>query len=214
VKDAFARTVTVSGRNRRALWIAVLFLGPLLVWRWVGMPLMNAIVATDGRVESERLLLEHELALLRQSSSLEEAWEAAAQRLESHAVQLFGGRGTEAPASFASYLRETADKAGVELNQLTGPVHVSDSSGVLHMAVEGQATTDLEGALSFLGAMEAGPRLLLVRAIDLRISPDATVEPGGPAESLTLRFRAEGFTLATTVAAPEGQPIASEGGLP
>jgi hypothetical protein len=192
----------LTRRDRRALLLGALALGPVLLFRGVAQPYARARAALTERLATERGLLERELTLLAAARRLPERREHLAALLAADARTLFpGGDPLAATAELVGYVGGAARGSRVLVQELQsrGATPVPGGDRLVQLEVEVRGQTDLEGALRLLDALERGPRLVRVDALVLE---QATVLSRGP-ETLTLRAVVAAFAAA--VPAPGGR---------
>ncbi|HEU4556781.1 MAG TPA: type II secretion system protein GspM [Longimicrobium sp.] len=204
----------LTPRDRRAITWAGAVLAPALAWALVVSPYLGALGEAKDRLEQDRALLRREMELLAESSDYRRAFDDGAEKLLAAAPRLMGGEDDgAASAAVAGYLRRLARMGGAHVTRVEPGPSRDAGGGVTALPVGVSGESDLEGLLTFLQMLEAGPKL--VDVADLRIEAagssaagaapamayggQAFYTPGGtpaaPAEVITFRFTATGFTL-------------------
>jgi hypothetical protein len=222
------RIPRLGPRDLRAIRLGGAVLVPALAWSLAVSPYLTALADARDQLAGERGLLRRELQLLASASSYPAAFDDGAERLMAAAPRLMSGDDEgAAAAALAGYLRRMANVGGANLTRVE-PVAAEDAGGgirALPVAVTGE--TDLEGLLTFLQALESGPKLVHVR--ELRMEASGTAAPATSAtpvysaytaaaaqqqpEVITFRFTATAFTLAAQAdssAAVDDSPLAVE----
>ena len=187
----------LSTRDRRALRLGALILGPALLWALVAAPYLRAVKDTGERIDAERQLLQREIELLASADRLPEILDTGADRLRQAAERLFGGGNPAiASAAVAEYLQTRARASRVLLTGLDPAPTEEPVEGVLVLPLRVQGETDLEGLLTFIHSLESGPKL--VRLEDLRVQGLRTGATLGAddVEVLTFGLSASGYMLA------------------
>jgi hypothetical protein len=157
-------------------------------------PYFRAMHGVSSALTVERDLLDRELRLLAGADRYPAELEQASARLLDVATRLFGGENRAvASAGLIRYLQEGAARGPALLTRLEPlPAEEEDNRLVgLPLRVEGE--TDLEGLLTLLQVLDAGPKL--VRVESLRVQGKRAVALDGP-EVLSFEFVVRGFSLA------------------
>jgi type II secretory pathway component PulM len=186
--------LNLSARDRRALALGALGAVVMLVWSLGVAPWLEAVAHTRERLESARDLLAREQQLLAEARGYPALWELGAARLLEVAPTLFAaGNDGAAGAALAGYLQTLAKQERVFVLQVE-PLPTEDAGGGLTaLTVRLRAESDLEGVLRFLDVVEAGPRLVRVRQLQIErpTSRSGRSQPG----ALTVLLTATGYTL-------------------
>lgn len=220
---------SLSERDRRAVTWGGAILVPALAWALVVSPYLAALGEARAGLEQDRALLRREMELLAGSAGYRRAFEDGAEKLLAAAPRLMGGDDDGAAgAAVAGYLRRLARMGGVHVTRLE-PAPSRDAGGgvtALPVGVSGEA--DLEGLLTLLQMLEAGPKLVNVDELRIEASGNSAAgaapatayggqpfyTPAGvPAEQpevITFRFTATGFTLARPAAEAGGETADGE----
>lgn len=183
--------IELRSSDRRALLVGAAVLGPLLVGRVLVVPGIRHLADDRRAVATERDLLERERALLASAPAYSATAERLVASLAVHATRVFGPTDPPEPR-----LREIAVEGNVKLENIRRVLPVPDSQSVkdgspmlvqpllLHVAGE----SDLEGVLSFLGALREDEHLWSVELIDLGAQePDGSRAPETVRMELRLR---------------------------
>jgi hypothetical protein len=219
-------------RDLRAIRIGGAVLAPALAWTLAVSPYLTATADARDRLAAERGLLRRELQLLASASSYPKAFDRGAERLMAAAPRLMGGDDEgAAAAALAGYLRRMANVGGANLTRVEPAASEDAGGGVRALPVAVTGETDLEGLMTFLQALESGPKLVHVRELRLEASgASAPATPPGAVysaytaaatgqqpEVITFRFTATAFTLAvppdTTSSAPVVVEVDQPGGV-
>lgn len=202
---------TPDFRNQRkqpAVLALGVVLGFVLLWRVYLAPTVASIQTTREEIGSERLLLERELALTRQSGALADGWAVVSANLLARAPGLLPGQEPGGPAAaLEAYVRGRAGEVGVQVVFPSGGAVQSDTTGLIRVMHEVRADTDLEGALALLHGIERGPKLIMVSELNLLRSAVDLQAGGSAPEHLELHMIVAGWAMA-----PEGfeRPAADE----
>jgi hypothetical protein len=214
------RIPKLGPRDLRAVRLGGAVLVPALAWSLAVSPYLTALADARDQLATERGLLRRELQLLASASSYPAAFDDGAERLMAAAPRLMSGDDEgAAAAALAGYLRRMANVGGANLTRVE-PVAAEDAGGgirALPVGVTGE--TDLEGLLTFLQALESGPKLVHVR--ELRLEASGTPAPATSAapvysaytaaatqqpEVIAFRFTATAFTLASKADSTAADP--------
>jgi hypothetical protein len=189
---------------------------PALAWTLVVSPYLDALREAKSRLEQDRATLEREMEVLAETADYRRAFDEGAEKLLAAAPRLMGGDDDgAASAAVAGYLRRLARMGGAHVTRVEPGPSRDAGGGVTALPVGVSGESDLEGLLTFLQMLEAGPKLVDVS--ELRIEATGSTAPAGlgtayggqpfytpgagaaPAEQpevITFRFTATGFTLA------------------
>ncbi len=205
----------LAPRDRRAIAWGGTILVPALAWTLVASPYLSALGEAKATLEQDRALLRREMELLAESAGYRRAFDDGAEKLLAAAPRLMGGDDDGAAgAAVAGYLRRLARMGGVHVTRLEPGPSRDAGGGVTALPVGVSGESDLEGLLTLLQMLEAGPKLVDVDELRIEASGNvaASAAPGTayggqpfytpvgvPAEQpevITFRFTATGFTLA------------------
>ena len=168
----------LSGRDRRALVLGVVVLGPALAYGAVVRPYRAALADLHGQIEIERGLLEREEALIASAEVLPEIMYAAQTRAAKTTTRLLGaGNRVLAEAELTDYLQQVAGVSRVLLQQVRA---LSDttwrgSPELMPVRIAIQGESDLQGVATYMHRLESSP--LLLRVAEVMINP---IEPTQP----------------------------------
>jgi hypothetical protein len=167
------RLGALSERDRRALLLGALVLGPLLLWVGVVRPYVRTIEDYRDRLVAEHALLDREKAVLAEvpalPTRLEEARSALAQ-WNARFVQ--SANPALAEAEVTSLMETIARDSRVllqEVGAMTLPPDVVAPEGLVPFRLSVRGESDFEGVLRFLHGMEQDP--LLLRIVGLSMEP-------------------------------------------
>jgi hypothetical protein len=171
-------------RDRRALWIGALLVGPLLAWRVLVMPLASAHATHAAKAELAAGLLARERALLRDGPLLRARLESARGQLRAEPASHFIAADTVAAArALIAALRSAASESGlVDVGVENGPPRAV--GGLIEVQADVRARGTTAAVTSWLARLEADGRVLPVDRLDL--FPDG-------ADRLAMRARVRGF---------------------
>ena len=194
-------------RDARALRVGLVVLAPLLALRLVALPFAHAMGESRMRVETERDLLRRELALLEDTKRYPVVLRDAESRAKQEIPRLFRGPDElSAAAGLSYYASEQARRARVLVQQIDARPVIAAGGGLRRLEVALRVQGDLEGVLSWLSALEQGPRLVRVESIAIeRGSAD------GDWESLDVTCTLVGYAA---IAASDGKERPSEVAAP
>jgi hypothetical protein len=206
----------LSPRDRKAITWGAAVLVPALAWTLVVSPYFAALGEARETLEQDRDLLRREMELLAEAADYRRAFDDGAEKLLAAAPRLMGGDDDgAASAAVAGYLRRLARMGGAHVTRVEPGPSRDAGGGVTALPVGVSGESDLEGLLTFLQMLEAGPKLVDVS--ELRIESSGTVggaimganptyggqpfytpsgSPAAQPEVITFRFTATGFTLA------------------
>lgn len=191
---------TLSVRDRRAILIAGMVLALVAVARVGVLPAIRAAHEADAQLDHESRLLGREIALLSAAHAYPSALRTVGNELLALAPRLLPGEtATTAQAALANQLREQAAQGPALLSRLDAVPSHAAGEGITAVSFEVAGESDLEGFLSLVSALEAGPTL--VRLDDLVVETRAPVAPAAGTEApgiVRFRFVATGFFLGRT----------------
>jgi len=184
----------LSSRDRRALLLGAAVLASGVGWTAMVKPYIRAVREVSSTLAAERELLNRELRLLAAADQYPAEVEQAGARLLDVATRLFGGeKQAAASAGLIQYLQEGAGTGPALLTRLEPLPAEEEGNGLIGLPLSVEGETDLEGLLTVLHLLDAGPKL--VRVENLRVQGRRAVAVDGP-EVLSFVFVARGFSLA------------------
>lgn len=204
---------TLSNRDRRALLLGGLVLGPALLWVLVAAPYLRAVTYASEKLIAERELLRREVELLATADEYPAALEAGAERLLEVATRLVGGENPAvASAAHAQYLQTVARDSRVLITRMEPITAEEAGTGVVALPLRVQGETDLEGLMMLLHSLEAGSKLVSVENLRIQGLRTAAAAGSADAEVLTFEFTSSGFMLVEPEVPLPGAPVENEGG--
>lgn len=187
--------IELSPRDRRALALGAIVLALLILWRLVLAPGVDEFTRVRAAVAAERAILARELALLASASERTLQADALVRSLVTYTPRLF-----RAGAAPEAHLREIAEASNVAVRSIERIVSPDQDltafSVVRPVELSFEGESDLEGALSLLGALETDALLFVVEFLDL--SHQAPVDSRAP-EVLRLQMRGRAFVSGANV---------------
>ncbi len=177
-----------AARDRRALWIGVLLVAPVLVWRVLVAPLVAASATHAAQAELATGLLARERALMRDGPHLPALLDSARRQLRAESASLLAADDTVAAVrALVAALRTSAREAG--LTEVS--VEFAPSSRATNELMELQAELRARGSTAALAAwlarIEDGERVLPVDRLDVFADGDGR---------LAISARVRGFARA------------------
>lgn len=213
------RAPRLTQRDRRALAFGALVVVPALFFTLGLRPYLRTLEATRQALEVQSDLLRREMELLRESEVYPEVGREAERALRAQTPRLFEEPDAlSATGALAAYVRERAREHRVLIQQTESKSARPEGGGLLAVEIEIRAQSDLEGHLSFLHALENGPKL--VRVEQLAIDPASRFGFGQARsqEVLSLSAVVSGYALAPDEhgSAPgrEAPAVRATGGAP
>jgi type II secretory pathway component PulM len=169
---------TMNSRDRRALTLGLMVLGPALMYIWGVKPLLASFNRTRDQIFEQRQILAQEkaaVAAARQNPDLQRTADAA---MKAMAPRLFEGRDdVMASAELVSHINDVAQQSSVLLQSAaTRPTEVVNGIRALRVEIRGES--DLRGVLTFLQSVETGSKLLRVDRLDISRSMAAAEVEG------------------------------------
>lgn len=186
----------LSARDRRAIRWGALVLAPGLLWVYAVSPFLEAVEERRSRLEARTTQLEAERDLLAARDRYPERVRQAAARLQRAAPALLDSRSRGvATAELTQFVEDRAAAARVRLvaTEPRATRRVDRRLLAVPMTVEGES--DLEGVLTFLDALEHGPKLLSVEDLRIRRRSGASRARDRGMEVLTVRATVTGYML-------------------
>lgn len=209
----------LTDRDRRALLLGALVLAPALSFTLGVRPYVATLTSARQALDAQRDLLRREIQLLRESEVYPEMAHRAERALRTETPRLFDAPDAlSANGALAAYVRERAREHRVLIQQTESKSARPAGRGVLAVEIEIRAQSDLEGHLSFLHALENGPKL--VRVEQIGVDPGSRFGFGGSRaqEVLSLSAVISGYALSeeagATERAREVREAAASGGAP
>ncbi|MGH7572642.1 MAG: GspMb/PilO family protein [Gemmatimonadota bacterium] len=181
--------IKLKPRDRRALKLGALVLGPVLFFTHGVRPYLGARAELVERLETERASYERELRLLADSERFPELRQQAVKGLEHETGRLFEGpNDASAGAALAAFVETRARESEVHLQGVQTLATDSIAGGLMRLRVELQGMSDLEGVLRLLAALEGGDKLISVEELRIErregfvVSPPAVARTQPPTE--------------------------------
>lgn len=163
-------------RDRRALMVGALLLGPVFGWRFALAPYLHAEASAREARAAEAQALARMKGLVAAAPAFATASIAAERAGAAVDARLFeNGPTGGAAASFLAYVQETADGASVSTTSLEA-LPATDSTRFDALVLHLRARASYDALVRFVGALEGGARI--VRVDSLLVSLD---EGGGAA---------------------------------
>ncbi len=198
----------LSPRDRRALGLGALLVGPALLWVLAVRPYFGALGDMRDRLASEQALLQREKALLIEAPGYGDMMKSASVAVHAWEDRLLDSSNRAlAEAELTTLLERAARRNRVLLQEaatagLPRGEPIPEGLAPVRMSVSGES--DFEGVLGFLGALEREDVLLRIvglsmdrqtvaRSVDVPASPAraaAMPQPG----TLTFTIIVEGYT--------------------
>lgn len=183
------RWSSFAPRDRRALALGALVLGPALVFSLGVKPYLGARATLVERLRVQRDLLGRELGLVASARDVARTLAEAGATLSRARPRLFQARDPlGATAALVSYAGDGARRQGVLVEAIESRPPEPTGNGLIAARVEMRGRGDLEGLLRWLHAIESGPKLVRVEQLSV-----ARLEAGAPSDSVdseTLSFAA------------------------
>jgi hypothetical protein len=171
-----------------------------LVLRLLVLPYLAAVRAAREEVADEHSLLRREQSLLREAASFPRRVSVVANRFTQSIPELLPGQTpAEAQAAFSREIDRFALHGPALLTRVEPLAPRPVDGGYLALPVRVEGESDLEGFLSLVSALEAGPTLASLSdlSVDAHDRPDGgAAGTGNDAEVVSFRFTVEGYTLA------------------
>ncbi|MEX1258847.1 MAG: type II secretion system protein GspM [Gemmatimonadota bacterium] len=163
------RVRALSTRDRRALLLGLLILGPALGWIGIVRPWQSALASLAETAGAEESLLQRERALLREAPTLpgrlSEA-RATLARKEARLVQSVNPALAEAEVvGLVEELARANRALFLEARSVALGVGEEPPPGLIPIRLNVRVESDFEGILDFLHAIESDP--LLIRVVGL-----------------------------------------------
>lgn len=164
---------TLSRRDRRAVMVGALLLVPALAWRLVLQPYVRARSDLSARVSEQRALLARELAVVGAARRMTSDLRRAQRQFATRQARLLPGREPlAATGTLVTLVGDEARRSAVLLNAVASRQPEPAAGGLVGVRIEMRGRSDLQGLLEWLGALEAGARLLRVDALTVTGGPE------------------------------------------
>jgi hypothetical protein len=163
---------------------------------FVVRPYLNALDAVRDQITRERDLLSREEILLGDVHRYPPRFESLRTALLGEAPRLFAGDNLDAAsAALANQVTAVAltHRVFVQQSETRSPEAAGD--GVVRLEIELRAVGDLEGILSFLRALESGPKLLDVKRIVITTAERLNAGASEEEEVLGVSATVSGYAL-------------------
>jgi hypothetical protein len=197
---------TLTRRDRRALSLGGLIALPVVVWSLALAPYVRAVGDARERLDGDRALLARELEVLasadRYPGLLAQGTRALAQ---ARPHLLDGATGPAAGAALVAYVQGRARASAVALNEIAPQPDSVATQGILPVSLRLDGTGDLEGLLTFLRALESGPKLVSVSEVEIEATEAIAASDAAGEEGtglLAFHLSVTGFASPTPEAAP------------
>jgi hypothetical protein len=188
------RARALSARDRRALLVGAVLLGPLLLWAGVVRPYLGLLEDYRDRLATERALLEREKAVLGEVPTLPGRLQEARTALAGWDARfVHSANPALAEAEVTSLMEAIARESRVllqEVGAMTLPPEVVPPAGLLPFRLSVRGESDFEGVLRFLHGMEQNPLLINVVGLSMEPVPSGGGGRGGspPVPEGTMTF--------------------------
>lgn len=207
------RLALSNPRDRRALIVALLVVVPVLLFRVVVSPYMQALSDIHDRVEVQRDLLLRELTVLKEAPAYPALTRDAAAALRVEAARLFSGPDElAASAALVNYVSVESRRHRVLIRQSETRPAQPTGEGVLTLEITVRGMSDLEGLLGFLGALDQGTRLVRVEQIAIQRAQQVQIGTVRDEEILNFNAVISGYGLAGADGAVQAVELAGAGG--
>ena len=157
----------MSGKDRRAVLMGLIVLGPALFYVWPVKPYLAAVAETRNRMAVGRDLLSREKAAISAARLNPGLQSLADSAMRATSPRLFHGRDDVASADLITTLSDIARQNEVFVSENFALKRVTDPSGVVILRAEVRGESDLQGVLAFLESIEHGDKLLRVESLDI-----------------------------------------------
>lgn len=199
---------TMSAKDRRAIILGAVVVLPALVFIYGVRPYQAAMAATRDELETARLALSREKAVVAARPTAPGGQQSADSALTMVEPRLFEGRDDAiASAQLAAYLGSVARRSRVLMQDANTRPSTSSSEGIRTLRVEVRAESDIQGVATFLHNLESGQKL--VRVDRLEISRVPGLEERNGFETLSIAATIAGFAFNAAAPTP-ARPV--EGG--
>lgn len=166
----------LASRDRRALWLGVILVIPVIAWRAVLAPMASASAANTARAELTAGLLAREMALVRDGARLSAALDSARARLRGEAASLFTASDTTgATIALASWLRAAARVAGLADVRVEGAPVLQDAGEFMTVQADLRASGSTAALAEWLARVEGGERVISADRLDISTDGDGTL---------------------------------------
>lgn len=195
------RTPHLDTRDRRALLLGAVTLGPMLLFALVVRPFAHKLSAGRETVVAQRALLARETAALTTVNASRDVARRGDRLLDIAGASLLEGDDALAvSAALAAYVRDVAEESELHLQ---GTEAAGADLSDVRLEVRGDG--DIAAIVDFLQAMEHGERLVRVERVGIdRHGPEGDGRSTG---RLTLSATIRGYARAWYAStAPRGSP--------
>lgn len=162
----------MSARDRRALRLGSLALAAALAYAVAARPYVNALTDVHERIRIERDLLQRERSLLAEAAGFPDRMRKVEAAVETLAPRLLPGDPSIAAGLLVSYLVDRAQSSQVFIQSSESRTPEPAGAGLVSVRVELRGTSDLQGLLSFLAAVERGPKLVHLERLAVERGPE------------------------------------------
>jgi hypothetical protein len=192
IRDRFGG---MTSRDRRALLLGLLILGPALGWIGIVRPWQNALVSLEESAEAEQAILRRERALLREAPTLPVRLDEARTQLARKESRLVRSANPAlAEAELVGLVEELARESRalfLEARSVALGVGEEPPAGLVPIRLNVRVESDFEGILDFLHALESDPLLIRVVGLSMQAGESgvmnfmAVIEAYAPREEVT-----------------------------
>lgn len=185
---------TMSPKDRRAIILGAVVVLPALVFIWGVRPYRAAMMETRDELETARLALSREKAVVAARPAAPGGQQTTDSALTMVKPRMFEGRDDAiASAQLAAYLGTVARRSRVLMQDANTRPSTSSDEGIRTLRVEVRAESDVQGVTTFLHNLESGPKL--VRVDRLEISRVPGLEDKNGYETLSVAATIAGFAF-------------------
>ena len=188
-----AARVALSTRDRRALQLGAIVALPALLYVAAIKPYLRSVADAKTAIASQGDLLRRERALVASAPELPRAILVAQRTLTATDARLYGQRDpVAATAALSRDVTSALDDAGVALQRSEARDVVLRKDGLHELTIDVRAEGDLDGILSAVSQLEAGPKLIRVARLGIERSALVPAAANAP-EALSLVATIHGY---------------------
>lgn len=193
---------TMSAKDRRAIILGAIVVLPALVFIYGVRPYQAALSATRDELETARLALSREKAVVAARPTAPGGQQSADSALAMVKPRLFEGRDDAiASAQLAAYLGSVARRSRVLMQDANTRPSTSSSEGIRTLRVEVRAESDIQGVATFLHNLESGQKLVRVDRLEISRVPGLEERNGYETLSIAATIAGFAFNAADTTSA-------------
>ena len=198
---------TMSPKDRRAIILGAVVVLPALIFIWGVRPYRAAMTEMRDELETARLALSREKAVVAARPTAPGGQQTADSALTMVKPRMFEGRDDAiASAQLAAYLGSVARRSRVLMQDANTRPSASSEEGIRTLRVEVRAESDIQGVTTFLHNLDSGQKLVRVDRLEISRVPGLEDKNGYETLSVAATIAGFAFNASADSAPPKPAP--------